>query len=295
MKTIFSWLGIGLMRMLAPLPLTWIRSLGRWFGYGLYVVARSRREVVKKNLFACMPDAPESTRRQLTIQVFVYFAQAWLDRSWLWYGSERTLERRLHLCGEVSAMRDTPRLVLFAPHFHGLEAGALAINLAKYRSLSFIYTPQANSVVDQWMLAKRQRFGGLHPFLRGTGVSEIVASIKSGTPLHLSCDMDFGAQQSEFIPFFGVPCATVTSLSRFARLSRASVMSITNSISQRGYDIELSPIWSGFPSADAVADTRRMNTELEALIRRDPAQYYWVHKRFKTRPSGEASIYSTGA
>jgi KDO2-lipid IV(A) lauroyltransferase len=240
-----------------------------------------------------MPDASELTRRRLTIQVFVYFAQAWFDRSWLWYGSARTLERRLHLSGDIAALRETPRLVLFAPHFHGLEAGALAINLAKHRSLSFIYTQQANTVIDQWMLAKRQRFGGLHPFLRGTGVSDIVASIKAGTPLHLSCDMDFGAQQSEFVPFFGVQCATVTSLSRFARLSRASVMSITNTLSPRGYDIELSPIWQAFPSADAVADTRRMNAELEALILRDPAQYYWVHKRFKTRPKDDAPLYDS--
>lgn len=291
MKRLLTGLGIAFMRICAPLPLKWIRALGAALGWALFYLAASRRRIVDINLRQCMPALSEPERRALVKKVFVYFAQAWMDRSWLWYGSRRQLERRLCLRGDVHALRETPRLVIFAPHFHGLEAGALAINMLQYRELSFIYARQANAVIDQWMLERRQRFGGLHPFLKGAGVQDIARSIKSGRPLHLSPDMDFGRAASEFIPFFGIQTATVTSLSRFARLAKADVITLCNLITPEGYDIVLSPLWQDFPTADAMADTARMNRELEALIQRDPAQYYWVHKRFKTRPSGEAAFY----
>lgn len=291
MTAVLSWMGIGFMRVLALLPLRWSRALGWCLGQMLYGLTSKRRNIVQQNLAICLPDVSASERHALTKRVFVYFAQTWLDRSWLWYGSPEQLRQRLNLRGDIAALRETPQLVLFAPHFQGLEAGALAINLAQHRDLSFIYTAQANPVVDHWMLSRRQRFGGLHPFVRGAGVQEITRSIKAGTPLHLSPDMDFGRAQSEFVPFFGVLAATVTSLSRFARLSRAKVMTLTNTLTDQGYDIELSAPWNDFPTSDAIADTQRMNAELEALIRRHPAQYYWVHKRFKTRPAGEASPY----
>lgn len=291
MKIIFSWLGIGVMRLLAPLPLRWVRALGRLLGYVLFALARSRRAIVGKNLALCFPEMSEQERRKLRMQVFICFGKAWLDRSWLWYGDERLLRKRLTLKGNVAGLRNTERLIVFAPHFEGLEAGGLAISLEKLRELSFIYAQQVNSTVDQWMLKKRQRFGGVHPFIRGEGVSDIVRSIRSGIPLHLSCDMDFGARNAEFVTFFGVTCATLASLSRFAKLSKASVITLTNTLTDEGYDIELSPIWHDFPSADPVLDTQRMNTELEHLVRQHPEQYYWVHKRFKTRPAGEPSLY----
>ncbi len=291
MSRLLSGLGIGFMRVCAPLPLRWIRALGSVLGWALYRLAHSRRRIVETNLRRCFPDWSAPERKRIAQQVFVYFAQAWMDRSWLWYGTRSQLERRLHLRGDLQALRETPRLVIFAPHFHGLEAGALAINMLQYRELSFIYARQVNAVIDQWMLERRQRFGGLHPFLKGAGVQDIARSIKSGRPLHLSPDMDFGRAASEFIPFFGIPAATVTSLPRFARLAKADVMTLCNFLTPDGYDIVLSPLWQDFPTADASADTARMNRELEALIRQDPAQYYWVHKRFKTRPEGEAAFY----
>lgn len=291
MSVFLSWLGIGLMRILALLPLRWSRALGWCLGQVLYCAAHSRRKIVYRNLQLCFAEASLQERAALAKRVFVYFAQAWIDRSWLWHGSPELLQKRLRLHGDIAALRETPQLVLFAPHFQGLEAGALAINMAQHRELSFIYTEQANAVVDRWMLDRRQRFGGLHPFIRGTGVQDIARSIKAGTPLHLSPDMDFGRAQSEFVPFFGIAAATVTSLSRFARLSRARVMTLTNTLTAYGYDIHLSPPWNDFPSADAIADTQRMNAELETLIRANPAQYYWVHKRFKTRPPGEPALY----
>jgi KDO2-lipid IV(A) lauroyltransferase len=94
-----------------------------------------------------------------------------------------------------------------------------------------------------------------------------------------------------FVPFFGVQTATVPSLSRFARLGRAQVLSVVTRMTASGYSTEIGPVWADFPSSDVQADTLRMNQVLESFIRTMPEQYYWVHKRFKTRPEGEPGVY----
>ena len=103
--------------------------------------------------------------------------------------------------------------------------------------------------------------------------------------------MNFGPEESVFVPFFGVPAATVPSLSRFAKLGRAQVVPVISRLTSTGYEVRVLPAWQDFPTADAVADTALMNQRLESYIQAQPAQYYWVHKRFKTRPEGEPSVY----
>ena len=151
--------------------------------------------------------------------------------------------------------------------------------------------PQRNKLIDQWVNQGRQRFGNVKPYYRHEGVKQIMSGLRHGEVLHLSPDMDFGPDESLFVPFMGVNAATVPSLSRFARLGRAPVFSLVTRMTTQGYEMSLSNVWKDFPTEDVAADTLRMNLELEAAVRRSPAQYYWVHKRFKTRPEGEASVY----
>lgn len=119
----------------------------------------------------------------------------------------------------------------------------------------------------------------------------ILSGLRKGGLLYLLPDMDFGRNDSLFVPFYGVTAATVPSLSRFARLGRAKVISMVTRITPTGYLAELSPAWPGYPTDDAEADTALMNQYLQSYIDVTPGQYYWVHKRFKTRPEGEPSIY----
>jgi KDO2-lipid IV(A) lauroyltransferase len=118
-----------------------------------------------------------------------------------------------------------------------------------------------------------------------------VAALKAGEPLYLLPDMNFGPEDSVFVPFYGIPAATVPSLPRFARLSRAKVVPVLARMTAQGYDIEVLPAWGNYPSADATADTAQMNLRLQGYIDTMPAQYYWVHKRFKDRPPGEPAVY----
>lgn len=286
-----SRLGILFMRLLAHLPLSWIRGLGWLLGWVLYFIILPRRRVARTNLALCFPDWPAAQRNALVPRVFVRFAQAWLDRSWLWHGDSSIVRSRLKLVGAVAELEGNQPTVIFAPHFVGMDAGWTALTQQVQRQFTTIYTDQADKVVDQWMLASRQRYGTGRLFGRADGVKAIVAALRKGEPLYLLPDMNFGPEESVFVPFYGVPAATVPSLSRFARLARAKVVPVITRMTRDGYEVEVMPSWSGFPTEDAVADTALMNQRLQSCIDTMPDQYYWVHKRFKSRPAGEPSVY----
>ncbi|GBU15240.1 acyltransferase [Polaromonas sp.] len=282
---------IAFMKALSCLPLAWIRALGALLGWVLYALVGGRRRVVLSNFAACYPALSEAERRQLARQTFVYFSQAWLDRAWLWHAPKAWVQRRVTLTGAVQELAGTDPTVIFLPHFIGLDAAWAATALAMPRPSTTIYTDQSNKLVDQWILQGRQRFGHLRLFGRVEGVKPIVAALRQGQPLYLLPDMDFGPDESVFVPFYGIQTATIPSLSRFAKLGRAKVVPLLPRLTASGYEVEVLPAWQDFPSADAVADTALMNARLQTYIDTMPAQYYWVHKRFKTRPEGEASRY----
>ena len=279
------------MRGLSRLPLAWLRALGWVLGRLLWALAGARRRVTATNLALCFPAQTREQRRALVKQTFVHFAQAWLDRSWLWHGSEALVRERLRLTGALDELDGHAPTILFAPHFVGMDAGATALSIQVPRQFHTIVTPQRSAVIDAWISAGRQRFGNAQLFDRFDGVKKIVASLRAGEPLYLLPDMNFGPQESIFVPFYGVPAATVPSLSRFARLGRAKVVPVLTRMTPGGYEVELLDHWQDFPSDDIEADTALMNRRLARYIDTMPAQYYWVHKRFKSRPPGEPSVY----
>jgi KDO2-lipid IV(A) lauroyltransferase len=284
-------LGVGFMRVLARLPLAWVRALGWLLGQLLYVAAVSRRRVVRTNLDLCFPDRPLFWRRQVARQSFVFFAQAWLDRSWLWHGSPAVTQSRLHIKGAVREFDGDMPTVVFAPHFYGLDAGWTALAAQVPRRFTTIFTPQRNKVVDAWIHTGRLRFGQVRLFDRFEGIKPIISALRAGEPMYLLPDMNFGPEESVFVPFYGVPAATLPSLPRFARLARAKVVPVITRMTAEGYDVEVHASWGDYPGDDVLADTALMNQRLQLFIDTMPAQYYWVHKRFKSRPDGEAPVY----
>jgi KDO2-lipid IV(A) lauroyltransferase len=283
--------GLVFMRWIAPLPLPWLRALGALVGWVLYALAAPRRKVVMTNLALCFADRTLQERRQIARQTFVYFAQAWFDRAWLWHGRPEIVRARMKLTGEVHELQGSDPTIIFAPHFYGMDAGGTALNQQLDRAMVTIYTPQRDPAVDAWIHAGRTRFGRHRLFYRDQGVKSLVSALRSGELLSLLPDMNFGPEESIFVPFYGVQAATVPSLSRFARLGRARVVPVISRLTDGGYEIEVYPAWKAFPSEDVTADTAFMNRWLEQAINTMPAQYYWVHKRFKTRPPGEPSVY----
>ena len=280
------------MRLLAPLPLSWLRGLGALAGRVLYVLAKPRRKVVLTNLALCFPERSEAEREQIARRCIILFCQSWLDRAWLWEGRPDRVQARLRMTGAVLELQGNAPTVIFAPHFYGLDAGGTALTLLlPDRPFTSIYTPQPNPAFDGWIKDGRRRFGKVRLFYRADGVKAIASSLRAGELLYLLPDMNFGPQESIFVPFYGVPAATVSSLSRFAKLGRAKVVPVTTQLTPDGYDIQVHAAWQDFPTDDVEADTARMNRELQGWIDTLPEQYYWVHRRFKTRPPGEPPVY----
>jgi KDO2-lipid IV(A) lauroyltransferase len=283
--------GILVMRLLAMLPLAWVRALGRLLGMVLYRLARARRRVVLINLGLCFPQLDERQLRAAARDTFVHFAQAWLDRGWLWNSPPEVLRRRLVLRGALQELEGTSPTVIFAPHFFGLDAGWTALTSTSPRSFTTIYSNQVDVVLDAWILAGRKRFGSPRLFGRDDGLKPVVQALRAGQPLYLLPDMNITRQESVFVPFYGVPTATLTSLSRFASLGRARVVPVITRMTDAGYEVQVLEAWAGFPSGDLTVDAATMNRTLQTYIDTMPTQYYWVHKRFKVRPAGAPPVY----
>ncbi|MFY7858296.1 MAG: lysophospholipid acyltransferase family protein [Limnohabitans sp.] len=283
---------IALMRLFARLPLSWVRAAGSALGWLLWHFAHMRRRVVLVNLQQCMPELSPAEHQALAYRHFKAFGQSVLDRSWLWHAPEDTVRQRLRWVGDVQALHTPGPLVMFAPHFVGLDAGGMAVSLGVAGPVAFIFVGQSSPKVSAWVNQGRERSGNVRPYFRHQGMRQILAGIKKGEPLHLSPDMDFGRSESIFVPFMGVEkAATVPSLSRLSKVAGARVVPVVTRMTDAGYDIEVHAPLTDFPSDDVVQDTVRMNRLLAEWVRSMPEQYYWVHKRLKTRPEGESSFY----
>ena len=280
-----------LVQWIGRLPLAWVRFLGAGLGWALYLLIASRRRVVQTNLRLCFPQWSQDEVIRCTRQTFVYFAQAWLDRGWLWYAPAEVTLKRLKLVGAVHELDGEAPTLIFVPHFVGMDAGWVAMTQQLTRKFTTIYAAQTNKVVDAWILKGRKRFGNGRPFDRNDGFKPVLAALRAGEPLCLLPDMNYEPKDSVFVPFYGVSAATVPSLSRVARMGRAKVIAMVARITPQGYEVEITPTWPDFPTQDLVADTALMNLRLQSYIDRSPAQYYWVHKRFKDRPNGEPAPY----
>jgi len=280
------------MRLIARWPLPVVRAMGVVLGALLWLGARSRRHIADVNLRLCFPEWSHAQRRRMVWRHFIAFGQSVLDRAWLWHAPESVLRQRLQWAGAVDALTAPGPLVMFAPHFVGLDAGGMAVSLLfRPAPVAFIFVAQSNPVVENWVRGGRERMGNARPYFRHEGMRKILAGLRRGEPLHLSPDMDFNRDESIFVPFMGVQAATVPSLSRLARVAGARVVPVVTRMTPTGYTIEAQSPLSIFPSEDLVADTARMNELLAGHVRAMPEQYHWVHRRFKTRPEGEPGVY----
>ncbi len=266
--------------------------LANLVGDALWLLIRPRRRITLANLRACFPQTTEAERRALGRRLFRNIARSVIDHSVLWRGSREAVERLVRVEGaeHVSDPSNRP-LILLAPHFVGLDAGGLRVNTL-VRGVS-IYAMQSNAAWDAQLLAGRQRFNDpvLIPRRGASELKEVLRAMKAGLPFYYLPDMDNGATNSIFVPFFGVPAATIPMVSRLARLNGAKVVLSVTEMTADGYVLHFEAPWRDFPGASVEEDTERMNREIERWVLRLPDQYLWTHKRFKTRPPGAPSIY----
>jgi KDO2-lipid IV(A) lauroyltransferase len=287
-----SRLGIFLLWLLHFLPLPVLAPIGQGTGMLAYALVAKRRRIARTNLRLCFPELSPAERERLLRRHFRAFGRALLESGIAWWSSPERLRRVVRLEGtEHADAVKGEAAIAFVPHFVGIELEGMRMSL-DYRGAA-VYVKQKDAFVDAFLKRKRERFPGSRMILRQEGVKAIVSAFRNGQALQLSPDMDLGARDSIFVPFFGVQAATVPALPRIARLAGARIVPLV--VHQRawgrGYVARFYPAWENFPTGDVQTDTRRMNAFLEERIREMPEQYLWTHRRFKTRPPGEAPVY----
>jgi KDO2-lipid IV(A) lauroyltransferase len=285
-------LGLGLIWLLHFLPLAVLSRIGAALGGLLYALARARRHVVLTNLGLCFPELSDAARRDLARQHFRAFGRSLLEHGILWWGSKQQVCELVQVEGleHWRGIGERP-VILLAPHFIGLDMGGIRL-AADYR-LNSVYSRQKSAAAGAILTHGRTRFGQTRLFARQDGIRPMIRALKNGEPFYYLPDMDLGSRDSVFAPFFGVKAATITGLSRIARLAGAVIVPcVTRQLpGGAGYVVRLYPAWVDFPGGDPGADARRMNAFIEERVREAPEQYYWLHKRFKTRPAGEPNAY----
>lgn len=290
MKLFFTYILVGLLWLLHWLPLPVLRAIGGGLGSLLYALGRERRKVALTNLRLCFPEKSEAEREELARRHFIAFSRAVLDRTLGWWASKERLERiiRIHGVEHLNDPEGKP-IILLSPHFVGLDAGATRISM--YIVGCSVYSNQKNPVFNKLLYDGRKRFNDTVLFSRQEGMRGIIKAMKAGHQFYYLPDMDFGATDSIFVPFFGVPAATIPGVSRIVRLTGAKVVAcITRQVAD-GYEVEVMPPWENFPGESIEADTEYVNRFIEGQVLRMPEQYFWLHKRFKTRPPGEQRFY----
>ena len=286
------WLGMGLLWLVVQLPYRWLLVLGRGLGGVMYHLAGSRRRIAARNLELCFPELSVGERQRLLRENFASTGMTFFEMaiSW-WWPVERlkrlgTVEGLEHL---RQAEADGQGVILMALHFTTLEMGGAL--LCMQQDMYGMYRAHKNPLFD--FIQRHGREQRLLGAIERDDVRGMLKVLRAGGVVWYAPDQDYGAQRSLFVPLFGVQAATVTATSKFARLGRARVVPFTQTrlADGSGYKVTVHPALADFPGDSEEADCLRINQWIEQAIRQQPEQYLWAHRRFKTRPAGEAKLY----
>ena len=289
----FLWLGFGLLWLISLLPYRVLAMLGRGLGSLLYRLAGRRAHIVDTNLGLCFPGLDEAQRETLKKQHFKALGQAVFGTGINMFASHARLMRLTRVRDRQyfdAALQAGKPIILLAPHFVGMEIAGLV--LAPERHMLSMYQPIRNPLVDYMVRRGRERFGGIM-IDHSAPMRQTVQLVRNGSPFYYLPDQDPGSGDKVFAPFFGVQTAVTPGFSKFARLTRAEVIPCFTRLRPNGtgFEVIFLPPLADFPTGDLVEDARRMNETIEQGIAEMPEQYFWVHRRFKSRPEGEARLY----
>jgi KDO2-lipid IV(A) lauroyltransferase len=294
MRSLGARLVLALLWLLHGLPLGLQAALGRGLGALLHALAGSRRRIALRNLELCFPEWSDERRRALVREHFRWLGRSILERGLLWHAPVARLRRLIRVEGDVTLAERSERPVMWlVPHFMGLDVAGVATQIFQRQQVASIYQEQSDPVMDAAIRRGRLRFNQGEVFPRSDSARPLLRAIRRRWAFFNLPDMDFGIRDAAFVPFFGIPAATLLAPSRMARALDMVVQPVVAEMlpGGAGYVVRFEAPWRDFPSDDALADTARMNRWIEGEIRRNPAQYLWVHKRFKTRPEGAPPLY----
>jgi Kdo2-lipid IVA lauroyltransferase/acyltransferase len=285
------FLVVGLLRALSILPYSLVARLGSALGAALYALPSRRKHIVLVNLRLCFPEKSVHEYDELAREHFRHLIRSYLERGVQWFGSAQRISNLVQIDSAIDLEDpNAPPTIFMGFHFVGIEIGCIVYSL-KMPAAS-LYTHMSNTRLCDVAKRQRGRFGA-EMVERSTSAKKIVRLLREGKPVMLAADMDHGVENSVFVPFFGVPACTLTSVSRLARMGGARVVPFVTEVLPdfKGYQLTVFAPLNNFPSKSDTNDARSMNAFLETQILKFPAQYYWVHRRFKHRPRGMPAVY----
>lgn len=288
------WLGLGVLWLIVQLPYRALLAIGRALGAVMYRVAGERRRIAARNLELCFPQYSSDERQRLLKENFASTGIAFFEMAMSWWWPKARLAKLAHIEGLEhlqAAQRDGQGAILMAVHFTTLEIGAAL--LGQVHTIDGMYREHGNPVFDFIQRSGRERHNLDSLAVEREDVRGMLKLLRAGRAIWYAPDQDYGTKQSLFVPLFGIPAATVTATTKFARLGRARVIPFTQRrlADGSGYRLVVHPPLADFPGESEEADCLRINQWVEGVLSECPEQYLWAHRRFKSRPEGAAPLY----
>ncbi len=288
-----AWLGIFLLWLTVLLPFSWVMALGRAIGRLGFRFAKKRRRIADINLQLCFPEWNESHRQQVLRAHFEALGMGLLEIPMGWWMSTNRLQKRVRIEGLEHMEKAKQRgngVIMLTAHFTSLELGGRL--LSYHAPFHAMYRQHDNPVVEKIMARNRIRW--LERAIPRDDVRSMIRSLKDNHAIWYAPDQNTQRKAAVFVNFFGQVAATSTGTARLAKLTKAAVVpySIVRRDDGSGYNIVLEPALTDYPTGDLAADTQRINDLIEGWVRKNPAQYLWIHRRFRTRPTrGDPTPY----
>ncbi len=286
-----SWIGVGLFRLIGQLPWNVLLSTGRGIGHLAWRLAKRRSHIARTNIRLCFPELSASEQEDLAKRSVISTGEAILEMAGSFSNHRIDLDKRLVIKGMEHIERAQAAgqgVLLLGMHFNSIDVGSRLLGYV----LDFhaVYRPNDNLVIDR--LINQGRGNYLKGNVPRSDIRQMIRLLRQGDILWYAPDQDYGTAHAVFVPFFGIPAATITATSRIAKMGKAAVIPTAHYRLPGGrYEIEFGPALDNFPCGDDEADTARINQTIEHYVRKHPEQYLWVHKRFKHQPPGHPKRY----
>lgn len=289
----FTWFGLSVLWLLVQLPYPILIRLGASAGKLSRHFLKRREKITRRNMDLCFPHLSESEKERIVAENFASLGMALAETGIAWFWSDRRVKRLFQVKGIANlenAQNHKRGVMVIGVHFMSLELGGRITGLCQ--PMMAMYRPHNNQAME-WVQTKG-RMRSNKAMIDRRDLRGMVHALKQGEAVWFAPDQDYGPKGSIFAPLFAVDKAATTNgtfvLSRLAKPAMLTIVLIRNH-NKDGYQLIIEPELEGYPYDDESAAAAYMNKVIETEILRAPEQYLWLHRRFKTRPPGETSLY----